>query len=135
MNNFGHAQTYVSQAVTNRFYNIDRIMFSWSPWLTDEESWRIVKNLERLATSSTEGNFTAGDALTWMAEQLGPDRYQALCHMWTLNSQTAIQQLYTPEQLRPAWIHKITLTEATQDQVALNPDLYVQIQTTRDEYK
>jgi len=134
MNRFGHASTYVSQAVTNKFYNVDRIMFAWSPYLTDEESWKIVTELEKMATSKTEGNFTASDALNWMAEQLGPERYQVLCHMWTLNNQNAITSLYRPEQLRSAWVHKITMTEATPEELARNPQNYIEIQTTRDEY-
>jgi hypothetical protein len=126
--------SYVSQAATNKFFNIDRIMFGLSPYVTDEESWRIVEAMNQMAESKYEGNFTASDALLWVAEQLGPDRWQAVCMMWTLDSQNAIKQLYTPEQLRSAWVHKITMTEATPEELAANPSNYIEIQTTREDF-
>jgi len=135
MRKLGHAQTYVSQAVTNRFYVIDRAMFALSPYITFEEAEKICFELEKLAQSRTEGNFSSDDAFNWLAEQLGPARYQAVTMMWNINSQNAIKQVFTPEQLRPAFIHKITMTEATPEEYAKTPDNYIEIQTTRDAYR
>jgi hypothetical protein len=131
----GNAWTYTSRAASQKFWHIDRICFSLSPWITDEESWRIVEQLERLGNSAQEGNFTASESLVWFAEQVGPARYQALCMAWTIENQNAIRRLYAPEQLRDAWVHSITMTEGTPEQLAANPDNYILIQTTRDEFK
>lgn len=135
MQEFGSAQSWVSAAVTNKFWVIDRAMFAMSPYLTDDESWKIVQELERMATSKLEGNFTGDDAINWLAQQLGAERYQAISMMWILDNQQAIQRLYKPEQLRDAWVHKITMTEATPEELEKNPKNYVKIQTTKDEYK
>jgi hypothetical protein len=128
----GNATTYISQAATNRFWNIDRIMFAMSPYLTDEETWKIVEELERMSASKTEGNFSPNDALNWVAEQLGGDRYQALCMAWTIDNQAAVTSIHSPEELREAWVHKLTMTEGTADEVRTNPNDYILIKTTRN---
>jgi hypothetical protein len=128
------AFTNVSVAATNRFWNIDRIMFGLSPYITDEESWKIVEELNKMGKSRTEGNFTASDALLWVAEQVGPDRWQAICQCWTMDNQNAIKKLYSPEQLRTAWVHKIFMTEGTPEQIRNNPRDYIEIQTTRESF-
>ena len=129
----GHASTYLSTEATHKFWNIDRIMFAWSPYLTDDESWRIVQELEKMATSKYEGNFSANDAFNWMAQMIGADRYQALCMMWTMDNQNAINKLNRPEELRDAWVHKLTMTEETDfNVIKANPYDYVLVTTTRD---
>lgn len=129
----GHASTYISREATTKFWNIDRIMFAWSPYLTDPEAWKIVDELEKMANSKYDGNFSANDAFNWMAEQLGPARYQALCQMWTMDNQAAIIATNNPEELREAWVHKITLTEEDDfDVIKANPYDYVLVRTTRD---
>ena len=131
----GNAMTYITAEATKRFHVIDRAMFALSPYLTDDEAWKIVTELERMATGTVDGNFTDRDAFNWLAYQLTPARYEALQMMWTLDNQNNITKLYAPEQLRPAWIHKITMTEATPEELVKNPDNYVRIQTTRDEFQ
>jgi hypothetical protein len=127
--------TYVSQAVTNRFYVIDRAMFALSPYLTWEEAEKIAVELERLATSRYEGNFTNADAFNWLAQQLGPDRYQAVQMLWTMDNQMAIKRLYAPEQLRAAHVHKLSMCEGTPEEVKANPDQYIEIETLKSEYQ
>ena len=55
--------------------------------------------------------------------------------MWTIDNQNAIAKLYAPEQLRDAWMHRITMTEATPEELARNPDNYILIKTLKDDYK
>jgi len=135
MSRLGHAMTYISQAVTNKFYVIDRAMFALSPYLTFEEAEKIAVQLERLATSKHEGNFSNSDAFNWLAQQLGPDRYQAVQMLWTLDNQLAIKRLYAPEQLRQAWVHKLSMTEGTAEEVKANPDQYIEVETLKSEYQ
>lgn len=128
----GHAFTYVSQDLTRKFFHLDRIMYSMSPFLTDDESWLILNEAEKRAQSKLENNWTAGDCLQFCKDTLGQDRWTALEMMWEVNSQNAVTQLFAPEELRTAWIHKITMTEGTDLEVQASPDQYVQIQTTLD---
>jgi len=128
----GHASTYMSQAATAKFWNVDRINFALSPYLTDEESWRIVDELEKMAESKYEGNFSPDDAMNWMAHMVGPERWQAVTMMWIMDNQNAILKLHHPEELREAWVHRITMTEGTDDEVRNSPKDYILIRTTRD---
>jgi hypothetical protein len=91
--------------------------------------------LENMARSKHEGNFSSDDAFNFIAQMIGGERYQAVTMMWIMDQQNAITSLYSPEQLRPAWVHKITMTEGTPDEIARNPDNYIEIQTTKDEFK
>ena len=125
------AQTYVSQAFTDRFWNMDRILFNMSPFLTFEESDKIMDLMEKRAKSKFEGNWTTGDCLMFLRETLGNDRWNALEMMWEMSNQNAIVQYNNPEDLRDAYIHKITMTEGTLEQVAASPDDYILIQTTK----
>ena len=131
----GQAFSHISRQATDKFWNVDRIMFGLSPYITDEESWKIVDEMEKMAKSRHEGNFTPGDALNWVAHMLGSDRWQAVTTMWTIDNQNAIAKLYAPEQLRDAWMHRITMTEATPEELARNPDNYILIKTLKDDYK
>jgi len=135
MSRLGHAMTYISQAVTNKFYVVDRAMFALSPYLTFEEAEKIAVELERMATSKHEGNFSNSDAFNWLAQQLGPDRYQAVQMLWTLDNQLSIKRLYAPEQLRQAWVHKLTMTEGTPEEVRANPSNYIEVETLKSEYQ
>ena len=128
----GHAFTYVSQDLTRKFFHLDRIMFSMSPFLTDTEAWLILTEAEKRAQSKLENNWTAGDCLQFCKDTLGADRWAALEIMWEINSQNAVTQLFNPEELRTAWIHKLSMTEGTPEQVKANPDQYIEIQTTKD---
>jgi len=134
MTTFGHATTYLSKAVTDRFWVVDRAMFSLSPYLTFDEAEKIAIELERMATSKYEGNFTDADAFNWLAQQLGAERYAALCQIWIMDNQHNIAKLYKPEQLRKAWVHPITMTEATPEELAKNPSGYIEIDTLKSEY-
>jgi len=127
--------TRLSVGVTNRFYVIDRAMWALSPYISFEEGEKIALELERMATSKTEGNFTDADAFNWLAQQLGGERYQAVQMMWTLDNQHNIQKLYNPEQLRDAYLHNITHTEGTPDEVAKNPNSYTAIKILKSEYQ
>lgn len=129
------AFSYVSQAATDKFWPIDRIMFAMSPYITDDESWRIVREMERMAKSKYEGNFTTQDAILWVAEQLGPERYQAITTLWAIENQNAIRAVHHPNSLREAWMHKITMTEGTEAEVRNSPGDYVSIMVPRDEFK
>lgn len=131
---YSSAQTYLSHTTTTRFHIVDRAMFALSPYLTFEEGEKVAIELERMGQSKTEGNFTDADAFNWLAQQLGGERYQAVMMLWTLDNQQAIQKLYAPEQLRPAWVHVLTMTEGTPEEVAANPKNYILIQTTKSEY-
>jgi len=135
MKRYGHATTYFSKAVTDKFWIIDRALFAWSPYLTFDEAADIAIELERMAESKLEGNFTDGDAMNWLAQQLGPDRYAALCQIWIMDNQHNIAKLYKPEQLRTAWVHPLSMAEATAEEYAANPSAYIEIQTLKSEYK
>jgi len=135
MSRLGHAMTYISQAVTNKFYVVDRAMFALSPYLTFEEAEKIAVELERMATSKHEGNFSNSDAFNWLAQQLGPDRYQAVQMLWQLDNQLSIKRLYSPEQLRTAHVHKLTMTEGTPEEVRANPNNYIEVETLKSEYQ
>ena len=128
----GHAQTYVSKKVTDRFWIIDRAMFALSPYLTWDESERIAMELERMAESKWEGNFTHEDAYNWLAMMIGADRYAAVTQMWNLDNQQAIQRVMAPETLRDAWVHVLSMQEGTDEEVRANPNNYILIKTTRD---
>jgi hypothetical protein len=125
------AQTYASQAFTNKFWNMDRILFNMSPFLTFEESDKIMDEMEKRATSQYEGNWTTSDCLMFLRETLGNDRWNAVEMMWEMGNQTAITQYNNPGDLRDAYIHKITMTEGTAYDVEKNPDDYILIQTTK----
>ena len=127
----GQAFSYVSQAFTNKFFNMDRILFNMSPYITDEESWLIVEEMEKRSQSKWEGNWTTGDCIMFLRELLGNERYNAMEIMWEMDNQQAIQQYNNPEDLRDAWLHKITLTEGTPEQVDARPEDYVRIKTTK----
>jgi hypothetical protein len=131
----GFDTTILSTAVTNRFYVIDRAMWAMSPYITDDEGAKIAIELERMAESKTEGNFTDSDAFNWLAMMLGGERYQAIQMMWHLDNQHNIEKLYAPEQLRDAYLHNITHTEGTLEEVAANPKNYTAIKVLKSEYK
>ena len=128
----GHAQTYLSRQVTDRFWVIDRAMFALSPYLTWDESERIALELERMAESKWEGNFTHEDAYNWLAMMIGSERYAAVTQCWNIDNQQAIQRVNAPETLRDAWIHPVSMYEATPEEVAANPKNYILIKTTKD---
>lgn len=131
----GHASTYLSSAATAKFFQLDRINFALSPYLTDEESWLIVDEMEKMAKSKYEGNFTPDDAMNWMAHMIGPARWQAVTMMWIMENQNALRRLHSPEELRDAWVHKITMTEEDDPSVLrAHPNDYILIQTTKAEY-
>lgn len=123
----GHAMTYASQSFTQKFFNMDRIMFAWSPYLTFEESDKLMDQMELRALSQYEGNWTAGDCMMFIREQLGNDRVNAIERMWEIDQQTAIQSVFTPDDLQDTWVDKITLCEVGEAQRALNPNQYIQI--------
>jgi len=127
----GFDTSIFSTAVTNRFYVIDRAMWSMSPYLTYEEGSKIALELEKMATSKTESNFTDADAFNWLAWQLGPDRYQAIQMMWHLDNQHNIEKLYAPEQLRDAYLHNITHQEAPAEVALANANNYTKIKVMK----
>ena len=131
----GNATTYLSKTATDKFWPIDRIMFSMSPYITDAEAWQIVQEMEKMALSRYEGNFSQSDAFLWVAEQLGPERYQAVTTLWAIENQNAIRAVHTPGMLREAWMHKIAMTEGTEEQVRNHPGDYVSILVPRNEYQ
>jgi len=131
----GHAQTYVSKAVTDRFWVIDRAMFALSPYLTFEEAEQIGMELERMATSKLEGNFSGEDAFNWLAQQLGAERYAAVTQCWNIDNQQAIQRVHSPDSLRDAWVHILTMHEGTPEQVRASPKDYILIKTTKDSHR
>jgi hypothetical protein len=135
MKRIGNAQTYLSKAVTDRFWIVDRAMFALSPYLTFDEAEKIAIELERMATSRFEGNFTHEDAFNWLAQQLGADRYAAVTQCWNIDNQQAITRLHSPEELRDAYVHVISMQEGTLEEVAANPKNYIKIQTTRSQYQ
>jgi hypothetical protein len=110
---------------------MDRILFNMSPYLTFEESDKIMYEMEKRASSKYEGNWTTSDCLMFLRETLGNDRWNALEMMWELGNQNAIVQYNNPEDLREAWVNKLTMTEGTAEQVKANPDDYILIQTTK----
>ena len=128
----GHATTYVSQDLTNKFYHLDRIMFAMSPFMTDEESWKLLEEAEKRATSKLENNWTAGDCLNFCKDTLGHDRWAAMEMMWELESQNAVLQLFKPEELREAWINKLTMCEVEPEVAALNLGDHICIKTTKE---
>lgn len=131
----GFDTSILSTAVTNRFYVIDRAMWAMSPYITYEEGEKIAIELERMAKSTTEGNFTDSDAFNWLAYQLGGERYQAIQMLWHLDNQHNIEKLYSPEQLRDAYLHNITHTEGTPQEVAANPQNYTPIKILKSEFQ
>ena len=121
----GHAFTHVSQALTQKFFNMDRIMFAWSPYLTDDESYKIMDEMEKRAKSKLEGNWTTSDCLMFLRELLTNDRVNAIERMWELDNQNAILSVFAPDELKETWVDKITLCEVSQEQRDLNPNQYV----------
>lgn len=128
----GHAFTYTSKQLTDKFYHLDRIMFSMSPFLTDDEAWLILTEAEKRAQSKLEGNWTAGDCIQFCKDLLGEARWSALEMAWEINSQNAVTQLFAPNELRDCWVHKLSMTEGTPEQVQANPADYILIQTTKE---
>jgi hypothetical protein len=123
----GNAFTYASQNFTNKFWNLDRIMFSWSPYLTDDESWKIMDEMEKRAKSQYEGNWTTGDCMMFLRETLGNDRVNAIERMWEIENQNAVLSVFSPDELKETWVDKVSLCEVTPDQVKANPENYVLI--------
>jgi len=121
----GHAFTHASKAFTDRFWNMDRIMFSWGPYLTDDESYKIMDEMEKRAKSKLEGNWTTSDCLMFLRELLTNDRVNAIERMWELDNQNAILSVFAPDELKETWVDKITLCEVSQEQRDLNPNQYV----------
>lgn len=122
------AMTYASKEFTDRFWNMDRIMFSMSPFLTYEETDKIMAEMEKRAASKLEGNWTNSDCIQFLRDVLGNDRWNALERMWEINSQNAMKQLYTPDQLRDTWVDPITMCEVSDEQRLTNPGNYILIQ-------
>ena len=118
----GNAMTYASQAFTNKFFNMDRIMFSWSPYLTDEETWKIMDQMELRAKSQLEGNWTAGDCLMFLRETLGNDRVNAIERMWEIENQNALLAVFSPDELKETWVDKVSLCEVSNEDYLKNPN-------------
>lgn len=125
------AQIYASQAFTSKFWNMDRILFNMSPYLTFDESDKIMDEMEKRAKSKLEGNWTVGDCIMFLREVLGNDRWNAVEMAWELDNQAAIQQFNDPSSLREAWVHKITMKEVPAQEAQKNPDNYILIKTTK----
>jgi hypothetical protein len=125
------AQIYASKQFTDKFWNMDRILFAMSPYLTFDESDKIMDAMEIRAKSQYEGNWTHTDCIMFLRETLGNDRWNALEQMWLLQNQQAVIGLFAPEQLRDAWVHTITMSEGTPEEVRANPDSYILIKTTK----
>lgn len=117
----GHAFTHASQAFTNKFWNMDRIMFAWSPYLTDDESYKIMDEMEKRAKSRLEANWTTGDCLMFLRELLTNDRVNAIERMWEMDNQNAILSVFAPDELKETWVDKLTLCEVTAEQYKANP--------------
>jgi len=128
------AWSYASQAVTNRFWVVDRICFALSPYITDDESWKIVQELEKMSKSRYEGNFTQQDAFDFIAQLIGPERYAAVTTLWAIENQNAIAAGNQPDMLREAWMHKITMQEGTETEVRNSPKDYVSILVPKSQY-
>jgi hypothetical protein len=64
----------VSQAFTDKFHNLDRILFGYSPYLSLSESYRILDLMEVAAKSKYEGNWTTSDCYQFLRDVLGSDR-------------------------------------------------------------
>jgi hypothetical protein len=71
----------VSTAFTDKFFNLDRILFKLSPYLTEEESWKILDTMELAAQSKYEGNWTEADCWSFLRDQLGADRVTLITMM------------------------------------------------------
>lgn len=125
------AFTYASQAFTRKFWNMDRILFNMSPYLTFEESDKIMDEMEKRAKSQLEGNWTVGDCIMFLRELLGNDRWNAVEMAWEIDNQAAIAEYNAPETLREAWVHKITMQEVPAEVGMKNPDNYIRIRTTK----
>ena len=123
----GSAMTHVSKAYTDKFWNMDRIMFSMSPFLTYDESDKIIIEMEKRAKSKLEANWTHTDCIDFLRQTLGNDRWNALERMWELQNQNAVKQLFTPEQLRETWVDPITMCEIDDETRSKNPGSYIQI--------
>jgi hypothetical protein len=126
---YSSAFTRVSQALTNKFFNMDRIMVNWSPYLTYEESERIVVEMEKRARSKYEGNWTNSDCMMFLRELMGNDRVNAIEQSWLIDNQAAVEK-FGGGLLREAWVHKLSMAEGTPEQVRANPDNYILIKTT-----
>jgi hypothetical protein len=124
--------TKISARAVARFHHIDKIMFAMSPFLTTEETYKIMDAMEKMAEGKLETNWSASDAIMFCRETIGNDRWNALEMIWEINSQNALQSLYKPEELRDAWVHKISMCEGTAEEVAANPDSYILIKTTKN---
>jgi hypothetical protein len=123
----GPAMTHVSQDYTNKFWNMDRIMFAMSPFLTYDESDKIIFEMEKRAKSKLEANWTHGDCLMFLRETLGNDRWNAVERMWEIQNQNAVTQLFKPEELKETWVDPITMCEVSDEIRAKNPGSYIQI--------
>jgi len=123
----GSAMTHVSQAYTSKFWNMDRIMFSMSPFLTFEESDKIIIEMEKRAQSKYEANWTTSDCLMFLRETLGNDRWNAIERMWELQNQNAVKQLYSPDELKETWVDPISMCEVDDFTRSLDPSKYIQI--------
>lgn len=123
----GSAMTHVSKAYTDKFWNMDRIMFSMSPFLTFEESDKIIIEMEKRAQSKYEANWTTGDCIMFLRETLGNDRWNAVERMWELQNQNAVKQLYSPDELKETWVDPLTMCEVDDFTRSLDPSKYIQI--------
>lgn len=89
----------ISVKATNKFAALDRIMFRWSPYLTQQESYRILDTMELWANSNYEGNFTEADNYEYLKRTLGQERFDLICLMENIDNQKAALSFNGDNQL------------------------------------
>jgi len=124
--------TRISPQATARFWHLDRIMYAMSPYLTQDETYKIMDAMEKMAKGKIENNWSPSDAVMFCRETIGNDRWNAMEQMWVIQNQNAVQSLYSPDELREAWVHKVGMTEATVEELTANPQDYILIKVPKD---
>jgi hypothetical protein len=84
----------VSTAFTDKFLELDRIMFRWSPFLTLEESYKVLDTMEIYAKSKYEGNWTTADCYDFLKRTLGEERFLMVNMMEQVDNQANIQKVF-----------------------------------------
>jgi len=83
----------MSVAATSKFAGLDKILFRWSIYLTQEESYRILDTMEIWAKSKYEGNFTEADNYDYLRKTLGQDRFYLIQMMERIDIKNAQEKL------------------------------------------
>ena len=116
-----------SAKFSRKFSLLDAAANALCEYMTFEEVDKFLALTDKLAGSKQEGNWTATDVKTFFNEFLGEERYAMIQNMWVMENQHLVSEYTKQDELKEVWVHKLTMFEATPDEVRNNPDNYIAI--------